>query len=129
MPFTIKIENEVIRIALTGNVTSQDLVALAEETKVYEHKTAVIPHRITDLTGIEEIAIHYPDISMFAAKRMQLRFPNSFKSAIIVRDGLPLAYARMFQTLNENPQITIRIFVDESSANEWIADTDKFKNN
>ncbi len=110
-----------MRIALMGRIIAQDLVNLAAESKNYEHNVDVIPHRITDMTGIEELAIHYPDISVLAATRGQLRFPNSFKSAIIARDMHHLGYARMFQTLNENPQIVVQIFPDEASASEWIA--------
>jgi hypothetical protein len=121
MPYTIKVENEVIRVALTGRITAQDLVNLAAESKNYEHNVAVIPHRITDMRGIEELKIHYPDISTLAATRGKLRFPNSFKSAIIAHDIHHLGYARMFQTLNDNPQIVVKIFPDEISASEWIA--------
>jgi hypothetical protein len=126
MPYTITVEKNVIRIALMGRVTAQDLVNLAAESKHYEQNVDVIPHRITDMTGIEELAIHYPDISVLAATRGQLHFPNSFKSAIIARDMHHLGYARMFQTLNENPQIVIQIFPDEASASEWIACPDNF---
>jgi hypothetical protein len=69
-----------------------------------------------------ELAIGYPEISALAAKRRQLRFPNPLKSAIIARNPQHLGYARMFQILNDNPQITIRIFSDETSASRWIAD-------
>ena len=121
MPYTIKLENNVVRVALKGRITASDLVALAAESKNYEHDVEVIPHRITDMTGVEELAIHYPDISALAAKRSPLRFPNAFKSAIIARDTHHVGYARMFQTLNHNPQIEVRIFPDEASASEWIA--------
>jgi hypothetical protein len=121
MPYTIKFENDVLRVTLTGSITAQDLINLAAESKNYEHNVDVIPHRITDMRGIEELMIHYPDISALAATRGQLRFPNLFKSAIIARDIQHLGYARMFQTLNDNPQITIKIFPDESSASEWVA--------
>ncbi len=120
MPYTIRVENNVVRVALTGCITASDLTALAGESKNYEHNVAVVPHRITDMTGIEELAIHYPDISALAAMRGQVRFPNAFKSAIIARNVNHVGYARMFQTLNDNPQIVVRIFPDEASANEWI---------
>lgn len=120
MPYTITVENQVIRVVLTGRITSNDLVALVAESKNYEHNVDVIPHRITDMTAIEELAIHYPDISALAATRGQCRFPNTFKSAIIARNAHHLGYARMFQTLNHNPQIVVRIFPDEAAANEWI---------
>jgi hypothetical protein len=126
MPYSITVENQVVRVALTGCITAGDLAALAAESKNYEHEVAVVPHRITDMTGIEELAIHYPDVSALAATRGQCRFPNAFKSAIIASSVNHLGYARMFQTLNDNPQIAVRIFPDEVSANEWIAGPGNF---
>jgi hypothetical protein len=32
-----------------------------------------------------------------------------------------MGFARMFQILNEHPQVTVRIFEDETSARAWIA--------
>jgi hypothetical protein len=121
MPYTITVENKVVRTALTGRITAQDLVALTGESKNYEENVDVVPHRITDMRGIEELAIHFPDISALAEKRGQVRFPNAVKSAIIAHDRLHLGYARMYQTLNHNPQMVIQIFPDEASALEWIA--------
>jgi len=126
MPYKIAVENNVLRIALNGRITGGDLLDLAAETTNYEHGVDVVPHRITDMTGIAELAIHYPDVSNLAAKRRQLRFPNPFKSAIIACQVQHLGYARMFQTLNDNPQIAIRIFPDEASAGEWIASPGNF---
>jgi hypothetical protein len=121
MPYTLKLENNVLRFTLTGRVTAGDLMHAAAEARSYEENVPIVPHRITDLDGAE-LAIHYTDISALAGKRRELRFSNPFKSAIIARNAQQLGYARMFQTLNDNPQITIRIFPDESSASQWIAD-------
>ena len=119
MPYTLTIENNVLRFTLTGRITGSDLMSAAAEARIYEENAPVIPHRITDLDGAE-LAIHYTDVSALAEKRRGLRFPNPFKSAIIARNPQQLGYARMFQTLNDNPQITIRIFSDELSASQWI---------
>ena len=126
MPYKITVENKVIRVTLTGRITARDLVDLTAESKNYEHNVEVVPDRITDMTGIEELSIHYPDVSALAATRGQLRFPNTIKSAIIARDVHHLGYARMFQTLNVNPQIVVEIFPDEASACKWIASPGNF---
>jgi hypothetical protein len=121
MPYTITVKNKVVHCALTGHITLQDLVALQGESKNYEQNVDVVPHRITDLTGVEELALHYPDISGLAERRAQAHFPNTVKSAIIAQDKLHLGYARMYQTLNRNPQMLIEVFPDEASALKWIA--------
>jgi hypothetical protein len=121
MPYKITVENKVLRITMSGRVTGLDLDGLVTEAGNYEQNVDVVPHRITDMTGIVELAVNYPEVSALAEKRRELHFANRFKSAIIATCGQHLGYARMFQTLNDNPQITIRIFPDEASASEWIA--------
>ncbi len=121
MPYKITVENKVLRITLTGRVTSLDFDGIVTEAKNYEQNVDVVPHRITDMTGIVELGVNYPEISALAEKRRELHFPNPFKSAIIAVSKQHVGYARMFQTLNDNPQIAIRIFPDEASASEWIA--------
>jgi hypothetical protein len=41
-------------------------------------------------------------------------------SAIVVSQPVQLGYARMFQTLNEHPRVTMRIFEDVVAAREWL---------
>jgi hypothetical protein len=127
MPWKITVENKVLRITLSGRVTGRDFEDLTAEAKNYEENVEVVPHRITDLTEVQEWAIHYPEISALADKRRELLFPNRFKSAIIATSHQHVGYARMFQTLNDNPQIAIRIFPDDASASEWIASPGGFE--
>jgi hypothetical protein len=104
MPYTLKLENNVLRFTLSGRVTGSDFMSAATEVTVYEKDVSVVPHRITDLDGAE-LAIGYPEISALAAKRRQLRFPNPLKSAIIARNPQHLGYARM------NARIGYEIFL------------------
>ena len=127
MPYKITVENKVLCIALSGRITGLDLDGLGAEMKNYEQNVDVIPHRITDMTGIVELAVNYPEVSTLAEKRRELHFPNRFKSAIVAANRQHVGYARMFQTLNDNPQIAIRIFPDEASASEWIASPGDFE--
>lgn len=125
MPYSISIENDVLRARLSGRVTGAELNDCCEEILSHEQQAAVVPHRVTDMTGAGELAVSYPEISALVAKRRKLRFPNRFKWAIIAGTPLQLGYARMFQTLSdENPQIAVRIFPDAASAEQWIAGPD-----
>jgi len=81
------------------------------------------PNRITDVTGITELTVRYPDVEAVATMRKNLKFPNAYKSAIVAKEKLHLGYARMFQMLSANPQIDVQIFPDLESANKWIGAT------
>ena len=125
MAYQFTIEPDMVRLTLSGVLTEQDLVGAAE---AIERDRDPIPHRITDMTGVTDLQIAYPDVRSLAERRRTQVFPNAFKSAIVVRTPAQKGVARMFQTLNDNPKITIRIFEDEAAVLEWIrGQADKLK--
>ena len=125
MPYEILIENNVVQIALIGRVTGRDLQRLMSEAVHYE-SAPVVPHRVTDMSEITHLDVGFPDIMTIAEQRRTLKFPNSFKSAIIASRDLHMGYARMFQTLNDNPQIAIKIFAERKAADEWVSSQEDF---
>jgi len=125
MPYQISVVDEVLRISLSGRLTGRDLDTTAGYTARYE-RDSVVPHRITDMTDVTELEIGFPDIVALAETRRRLKFPNSFKSAIIAPRSEHYGYARMFQTLNDNPQISIGVFTDKAAAHQWISGQNDF---
>jgi hypothetical protein len=118
--FTIAIEPEFVLLTLTGELTEQDLRGFAAAADEIEGARDPVPHRITDMTGVTDFKIAYPDVQALAKHRRMRIFPNAFKSAIVVAGPTQFGMARMFQTLNDNPQIKIEIFNDHASALAWI---------
>jgi hypothetical protein len=55
-----------------------------------------------------------------AETRRRATLRNPVKSAIIASDIVRFGFARMFQTLNDNPQIVVAIFGDDESASQWL---------
>ena len=120
MSVEIVVEADLIRFTLGGVVTEGDLVTLAATADDIERGRNPVPHRITDMTGVTELRIGYPNVKALADRRRSMEFPNPFKSAIVVRTPAQMGIARMFRTLNDNPQITIEVFRDEATALEWL---------
>jgi hypothetical protein len=112
-------EPDLIRVRLFGVLIDQDLRDIVAAAMDLE-RTPPIPPRITDMTGVTDLQVAYPDILRLAEQRRALRFPNDFKSAIMVSGTAQMGMARMFQTLNDNPQITIGIFTDAAQALAWV---------
>ena len=119
MPLELIVEPGLIRVTLYGVLSVQDLREVAAAAMELE-RTPPIPPRITDMTGVTDLQIAYPDVHRLAEQRRGLRFPNDFRSAIVVSGPAQLGMARMFQTLNDNPQITIEIFTDAAQALTWV---------
>jgi hypothetical protein len=122
MPYRIYSEGDTLRIDFDTVVTNEEFAAAVQELHQIESSGPAAPHRITDLSRSTGLNIKYPAIAAAARLRRAINFPNSFKSAIVAPEPVHLGLARMFATLNDHPQITIRIFPDLSAAQAWIAE-------
>ena len=122
MPFTIDTSQPILRITLSGTLTNQDLLELGKEAARIEDSYAVVPHRLSDCRPITRLEINFAGVLSLATERLKLKFPNMFKSAIIAADVVHYGFARMFETLNDHPQIVIAIFRDEAEAMRWLSE-------
>jgi len=121
MAYTLREEGGILRIDFTGTMTNTDLVTGGDEVARLERSAPVVPHRIADLGPAERIEIDFHGVLALATERRLMTFKNPFKTAIVATDFVRFGFARMFQTLNDHPQITIEIFPDTAQAMEWIA--------
>jgi hypothetical protein len=78
--------------------------------------------RITDLTAVERFDVGFREIYYFAIRRSAQRFSRGVKSAIIVQDLAQAGIALVYEALNENPQIQVRILQSIAEAREWFAE-------
>lgn len=122
MPFSISSGDAVMRIVLSGTLVPEELVRMADALAEAEGAAAVCPHRVTDLTGLTRFEIGFNDMSGLARRRRELSPANPIRSAIVAATPVQLGFARMFQTLNDHPQITMRIFPDLDGALAWLAE-------
>jgi len=120
MPYSIDISQVVLRITLSGNFTHDDLRSLAKDTERAEGTYAAAPHRMTNAQLCTRLELTFHDVLAFVQERLRLRFPNSYKSAIVAKDVAHYGFARMYETLNDHPQIVIAIFSDEADAMKWL---------
>jgi hypothetical protein len=105
-----------------GVFTAPELNHLAAEAEIAEAANPVALDRITDLTAVERLEVGFREIFYFALRRSTQRFSRVVKSAIIVQEPAQLRIARIYEALNENPQIQIRILQSVTEAKEWFAE-------
>jgi len=120
LSFRIAIEPGLIRVIMYGALTREDLDGIASAADDIERDRDPVPHRLADMTGVTEMQVAYPEVKTLAEHRRTIVFPNEFKSAIVIRTPVQRGMARMFQTLNDNPKITIQIFDDKAAALRWL---------
>jgi hypothetical protein len=122
MPFPLSVEPDFVRVALVGTVTRDDLLDLAAEAARIEATFDPTPNRLVDFSGALSLEVGYPDVQLVANRRRASRLRNAVRSAFVVRSRADFGLVRMFQTLNDHPQIEIRIFDDTPEAEAWLTE-------
>ena len=122
MPFELTTSGDVLFARVFGVFTAPELNHLAAEAEIAEASHPVSLDRITDLTAVERFEVGFREIYYFAIRRSVQRFSRVVKSAIVVQEPVQFGIARLYETLNENPQIQIRIVRSVTEATEWFAD-------
>lgn len=111
----------ILRVTYVGEVTQDDVFAIGMKAGEYDRGCAVFPDRLINLLPMTGGQVGYREISDFVATRRRIKFPNSYKCAVVAGSDLQRGFARMVQTLLEHPQIQLEIFADIKSAEEWLA--------
>jgi hypothetical protein len=122
MPFELTTPGTVLFARVFGVFTAPELNHMAAAAEIAEASHPVSLDRITDLTAVERFEVGFREIYYFALRRSRQRFSRVVKSAIVVQDPVQLGIARVYEALNENPQIQIRILRSVTEATEWFAD-------
>ncbi len=120
MPFEITASSDYILTRIFGAVTPADLHALAEEMAAVEARHPAA-NRLTDLTGVESFNFDFTAVSALAERRRRVEFPAPLKLAIVAVKPVAVGFTRMFQTLNDNPQVEIRIVSSRDEAERWFS--------
>lgn len=111
----------ILDVALSGVLTREDLAQVGARVSVLDNPAEQMPSRLIDLSGISEVEFSYETVAQVIDQRRGVTLRNSIKSALVAPMPLHMGFARMFQTLNDHPQITVRIFSDREAALLWLA--------
>lgn len=110
-----------IRVKLTGVVSRAEFEEMFTALKEIEAKSVPIPDRISDISELLNVESGYAMVLPGARMRSVSKFPNNFKNAIIAVTPVQFGLARMFMSLNTNPQIEIAIFKSLDEAELWLS--------
>lgn len=120
MPYAITQAADLLRVRLHGVLTTKSLMDLAAELAELEGRLPTAVSRIVDLRECTGIDVNFSAMLKLGQARTAVQLPNPVKSALLAPDPILYGFARMFQSLNANPSITIAIFPDEASALAWL---------
>ena len=122
MPYRLTPGPDFLRIAFFGQMTRPEFRDALRELVELEATAEHVPDRLTDLGGVESSELQAEDIQDLARRRRETPYANSFRSAIVAPKPAQFGYGRMFQVLNDHPNITLQVFTEEAAAIAWLRD-------
>ncbi len=120
MPVSLKYSGNFIEIRMHGRLVLEELLAASREIAQAEATMPVALHRLTDMSEVTATTIAFADIEAFAAQRRVAPLKNPVRSAVVAGNDVQFGLARMFQALNDNPRISIKVFRDMAGARAWL---------
>ena len=119
MPHEFRDEGKYYYARLSGTLDRAELTAMTEEVERLED-AGVMLDRITDFTSVERIDVGFEEVFAVAQRRAERRVATPIRSALVANRPVQFGFARMFQMLNDNPRIQIRIFGSLEEAQQWL---------
>lgn len=121
MPYEISLEQGIMLLRFFGAVSPDDLWRSLADVESIEATHERTPDRITDLSGCETAQLDFALFHEIAARRQTARLKNTVKSAIYAPSEVQYGFSRMFQSLNDNPLIEIKVTRHRAEAEAWLA--------
>lgn len=114
------IKDSFVLIRPSGSFNAYDLNTLRKEMMKLEEEKPYLTKRFSDFTDVTELNISFNDFSYYKHNRMYLDDMPNYKTAFYVETDLKFGYARMCQTIIEDPKNEIRIFRNKQEAADWL---------
>ena len=112
----------LVHVTFSDAITPADLTDVMQFVLDLEDRLARAPSRLVDLGPSTTLAIGFSDMANLVHVRRVHPPRNPIRTAVITHSASQQGFARMFQTLNDHPSITIAVFTDRASARAWLGE-------
>ena len=120
MPIECSYDGVLVQATFSGAITAADLTDLMYFVLDLEDRLARAPNRLVDLGPSSTVAIGFSDMANIVHVRRTHPPRNPIRTAVVTYSAAQQGYARMFQTLNDHPSVTVAVFSDRASARAWL---------
>ena len=120
MAADISFDGGRIQILFSGAITAADLAATMRSIVDLESRVTPTPDRLIDLGPSSTVAIGFGDVANVVHLRKAIAPANPIRTAVVAHTAAQQGYARMFQTLNDHPLVTVAVFSDRAAADAWL---------
>ncbi len=105
----------------SGTLGPEDLAEATRLAAEIEKQQPAPVDRIIDLTAVQTFNVTFLAVSDTAKVRREVRFGRVVKSALVADRPVAIGFARMYQTILNNPEIEVAIFATVAEALAWLA--------
>jgi hypothetical protein len=120
MPYSHREVNGVFRIVLSGAVSVEEIDRMASEMEAAMAGRSEWPDNLFDLRNVDLSGLGFVDMMSLAKRIAATAPPHPYRTAIAGESQVVIGFARMFQSLNLNPSITIEVFESIEAAEAWL---------
>ncbi len=120
MPYHVALDEPFVRVWFSGLLSAGDLHQVAEQLRAHERQLGRVPDRLVDMSEMAATSATFELAILAARARAVEHFPNTFRSALIAPRVEVAGFARIFRTLNRNPQIEVQVFDEVEAAEAWL---------
>ena len=120
MGYELTTNDGYAHIRFTGQLTLEDLSAVAGLLDELGSTAEVLLPRLMDISGVENISLNFAALQSFTEKRNTVRPMAKVKLGIVANTPVQYGCARMFQQLSKQPRVKVDVFRELDDARQWI---------
>jgi hypothetical protein len=120
MSYEIRTRPNLLVLRFSGVVESEDLQRSIDEIEEIEATWEKTPDRITDISMVDTEGWSLDIVEELAERRRHASLKNSVRSAIYAPTDVQFGFSRIFQILNDNPNIEVAVFRELAAAAIWV---------
>lgn len=122
MPYTITPTDAFTHVAWHGVLEARDIESIGKELAVLAQRHGRMSSVLHTFDQVTEVNMEPIVAYRQSLRRNEMHVPNRMRAASVATSPTVFAYARLFEELNRNPMIEMRVFEARESAIAWLTE-------
>ena len=119
MVCTYEYKDNILIQTFPETLSGNDFCLLDDEINSIEHEYSVVSNFVSNLKNLKSYNGKFNSIYEYAQKQVEKKSSTKIFEAFLVSNDFQMGFARVFQMLIDNPQISIKIFTDEIGSTNY----------
>lgn len=120
MPIQIETRANHLHVHWSGTITPPDLGQLFGELPAVAARCGFTPHVLHTVAPTAELKLDTLEAFNYSKRRIGTPIPVPVKAAFVAHTPAGVGLSRTFDSFNRNPNLTLKSFLTERDALEWL---------